>query len=50
MNLELALEVRADLLVHRMTLDQKTQQIAVKPVANTRIPRGRAQPNAPSAA
>lgn len=38
MNTALTPEARADLLVGAMTMDQKIQQIAMKPVANTNIP------------
>lgn len=38
MNKALPAEQRADLLIGAMTLDQKIQQIAMKPVANTNIP------------
>ncbi|MFE7392704.1 glycoside hydrolase family 3 C-terminal domain-containing protein [Streptomyces sp. NPDC057582] len=38
MNTALTPEARADLLVDAMTIDQKIQQIAMKPVANTNIP------------
>lgn len=38
MNTSLTPEVRSDLLIDAMSLDQKIQQIAMKPVANTNIP------------
>ena len=38
MNTALSAEQRSDLLIGAMTLDQKIQQIAMKPVANTNIP------------
>lgn len=38
MNTSLTPEVRSGLLIGAMTLDQKIQQIAMKPVANTNLP------------
>lgn len=38
MNPKLSAEKRSDLLIAAMSLDQKIQQIAMKPVANTNIP------------
>jgi beta-glucosidase len=38
MNKALSAEQRSDLLIDAMNLDQKIQQIAMKPVANTNIP------------
>jgi beta-glucosidase len=38
MNRALSAEQRSDLLIEAMNLDQKIQQIAMKPVANTNIP------------
>ena len=38
MNKALSAEQRSDLLIGAMSLDQKIQQIAMKPVANTNIP------------
>ncbi|SDB87631.1 beta-glucosidase [Sanguibacter gelidistatuariae] len=38
MNTSLSAEERSDLLIEAMTLEQKMQQIAMKPVANTTIP------------
>ncbi|WP_166875701.1 beta-glucosidase [Salinibacterium sp. ZJ450] len=38
MNTALSAEARSDLLIDAMTLDEKIQQIAMRPVANTNIP------------